>query len=56
MRDLYNSMRSHTVTLASYATTNYTLSLKPTSTGYAFFDLMVNEEFAGTIALYVVPS
>jgi len=47
---------SYTVTLASYGTANDTLNIKPTNTGYAFFDLMVRGELAGTIALYVVPS
>ena len=47
---------SYIVTLASYATTNDTLNIKPQSTGYAFFDLMVQGDLAGTITLYVVPS
>ena len=47
---------SYTVTLAAYGTGNDILNIKPSSTGYAFFDLMVNGELAGTIALYVVPS
>jgi len=47
---------SYTVTLASYGTANDILNIRPSSTGYAFFDLMVNGELAGTIALYVVPS
>lgn len=47
---------SYTVTLASYGTANDILNMKPSNTGYAFFDLMVNGELAGTIALYVVPS
>ena len=47
---------SYTVTLASYGTASDILNIRPTSTGYAFFDLMVNGELAGTIALYVVPS
>jgi len=32
------------------------VNFKPSSTGYAFFDLTVNGDLAGTIALYVVPS
>jgi len=47
---------SYTATLASYATANDILNIRPQSTGYAFFDLMVKGELAGTIALYVVPS
>ena len=47
---------SYIVTLASYATANDTLNIKPQSTGYAFFDLMVQGDLAGTITLYVVPS
>jgi hypothetical protein len=47
---------SYTITLASYATANDILNIKPQGTGYAFFDLMVDGDFAGTIALYVVPS
>jgi len=47
---------SYTVTLASYGTGSDILNIRPTSTGYAFFDLMVNGDLAGTIALYVVPS
>jgi len=47
---------SYTVTLASYGTGSDILNIRPSSTGYAFFDLMVNGELAGTIALYVVPS
>jgi len=47
---------SYTVTLASYGTANDILNIRPSSTGYAFFDLMVKGELAGTIALYVVPS
>lgn len=47
---------SYTVTLASYGSANDSISFKPTSTGYAFFDLMVKGHLAGTIALYVVPS
>jgi len=47
---------AYTVTLAAYGTANDVLNIKPSSTGYAFFDLMVNGELAGTIALYVVPS
>jgi hypothetical protein len=46
----------HTVTLASYGTSSDFLNIKPSTTGYAFFDLMVNGEFAGDVALYVVPS
>lgn len=47
---------SYTVTLASYGTGSDILNIRPTSTGYAFFDLMVNGELAGTISLYVVPT
>jgi len=47
---------SYTVTLTSYGTGSDIINLKPTSTGYAFFDLMVNGDLAGSIALYVVPS
>jgi len=47
---------SYTVTLASYGAGSDILNIRPTSTGYAFFDLMVNGELAGTIALYVVPT
>lgn len=47
---------SYTITLASYGTASDILNIKPSSTGYAFFDLMVNGQLAGTIALYVVPS
>jgi len=47
---------SYTVTLTSYGTGSDIINLKPASTGYAFFDLMVNGELAGSIALYVVPS
>ncbi len=46
----------YTVTLASYASANDILNIKPQGTGYAFFDLMIDGDFAGTIALYVVPS
>lgn len=44
------------VTLASYGSANDIINIKPSSTGYAFFDLIVDGELAGTIALYVVPS
>lgn len=47
---------SYTVTLTSYGTGSDIINLNPTSTGYAFFDLMVNGDLAGSIALYVVPS
>ena len=47
---------SYTITLASYGTGSDIINIRPTSTGYAFFDLMVDGELAGTIALYVVPS
>lgn len=47
---------SYTVTLAAYGSSSDVLSFKPLSTGYAFFDLMVNGHLAGTLALYVVPS
>lgn len=43
-------------TLAAYGSSNDIVSFRPSSTGYAFFDLMVNGDLAGTIALYVVPS
>jgi hypothetical protein len=46
----------YTITLASYGTASDILNIKPSSTGYAFFDLMVNGQLAGTIALYSVPS
>jgi hypothetical protein len=45
-----------TATLASYGTSSDFLNIKPSTTGYAFFDLMVNGELAGSIALYVVPA
>jgi len=44
------------MTLASYGSANDLVNFKPSSTGYAFFDLTVNGDLAGTIALYVVPS
>ena len=47
---------SYTVTLTSYGTGSDIISFKPTSTGYAFFDAMVNGDLAGSIAVYVVPS
>jgi len=47
---------SYKVTLASYGSASDLINFKPASTGYAFFDLMVNGDLAGTIALYVVPS
>jgi len=47
---------SYKVTLASYGSTNDVISFKPASTGYAFFDLTVNDDLAGTITLYVVSS
>lgn len=47
---------TYSITLASYATANDTRNFKPQTTGYAFFDLMVDGHLAGTIALYVVPS
>lgn len=46
----------YTITLASYGTASDILNIRPSSTGYAFFDLMVNGQLAGTIALYTVPS
>lgn len=46
----------YTVTLASYGSASDIINIKPSSTGYAFFDLIVDGELAGTIALYVVPS
>lgn len=46
----------YTITLASYGSANDSISFKPSATGYAFFDLMVNGHLAGTIAVYVVPS
>jgi hypothetical protein len=47
---------SYTVTLASYGTSNDIINLRPSSNGYAFFDIIVNGDLAGTTALYVVPS
>jgi len=47
---------AYIVTLASYGSANDLVNFKPASTGYAFFDLTVNGDFAGTIALYVVPA
>lgn len=47
---------SYTVTMASYGSANHIINTKPSSTGYAFFDLIVDGELAGTMALYVVPS
>lgn len=47
---------SYTVTLAGFGASNDVLSFKPSSTGYAFFDLVVNGHLTGTVALYVVPS
>ena len=47
---------SYTITLASYGSANDLINFKPSSSGYAFFDLMVNGDLAGTIAFYVVPS
>jgi len=44
------------ITLASYGSANDLVSFKPSSNGYAFFDLMVNGDLAGTVAFYVVPS
>jgi len=46
----------YAVTLASYGSASDVINIKPSSTGYAFFDLIVDGELAGTIALYVVPS
>jgi len=47
---------SYAVTLASYGSANDVIRFKSSSTGYAFFDLMVNGDLAGSIPLYVVPS
>ncbi len=47
---------SYTVTLAAFGSSSDVISFEPSSTGYAFFDLMVNGHLAGTVALYVVPS
>jgi len=47
---------SYAVTLAAYGSSNDMINFRPSSTGYAFLDLMVNGDLAGTIALYVVPS
>jgi hypothetical protein len=46
----------YVVTLAAYGGTNYVIASKPSGTGYAFFDLIVDGESAGSIALYVVPT
>ncbi len=46
----------YTLTLTSFGTASHIANFRPTSTGYAFFDLTVDGELAGTIALYVVPS
>jgi hypothetical protein len=46
----------YTVTLASYGTVNHTLNMNPSTTGYAFFDLIVKGKLVGTVTLYVVPS
>ncbi len=46
----------YAITLASYGSANDIISFKPSATGYAFFDLVVNGHLAGTIAIYVVPS
>jgi len=46
----------YTVTLASYGSANDVINLKPSSTGYAYFDLNVNGDLAGTMAVYVVPA
>ena len=45
-----------TLTMASYGSASEIINIKPSSTGYAFFDLTVDGKLAGTIALYVVPS
>lgn len=47
---------SYIVTLASYGVANDMISFQPSSTGYAFFDLTVNGDLAGSTTLYVVPS
>lgn len=47
---------SYSITLASYGSANDVINFKPTSTGYAFFDLMVSGDLAGTTTVYVVPS
>ncbi len=47
---------SYRVAMASYGSANDLISFKPSSTGYAFFDLSINGDLAGAIALYVVPS
>jgi hypothetical protein len=42
------------VTLAGYGSVTDELSLKPSAQGYAIFDVRVNGELLGSIALYVV--
>lgn len=44
------------VTIAAYGSAKDVLSFKPSSNGYAIFDLTVNGELAGSITLYVVSS
>jgi len=44
------------VTIAAYGSVQDVLSFKPSSNGYAIFDLTVNGELAGSINLYVVSS
>jgi hypothetical protein len=46
----------YTLTVPSFGTANHVDNFKPSSTGYAIFDLTINGELAGTIILYVVPS
>lgn len=47
---------SYSVRLASYGSASDLINFRPSSTGYAFFDLIVNGDLAGTIPLYVVPT
>jgi hypothetical protein len=44
----------HAVTLAAYETATEQLTLNPSALGYAIFDLRVDGELTGSIALYVV--
>ena len=44
------------VTLAAYGSAKDILSFKPSSRGYAIFDISVDEKVAGSITLYVVSS
>lgn len=44
------------VTIAAYGSAKDILSFKPSSNGYALFDITVNGELAGSITLYVVSS